>query len=144
MPETALRAPTVPRRAGKGPSSLPHVQRFAIPIILPLLNANDRAHWAAQNRLIRHWKWVTISAAARIEPVQGRVHIVATLHMPTRRSYDAGNYYPTLKACVDALVAPLRILVDDDNTHVIGPDLRAGDTDPKHPRIVIDLIEEGL
>lgn len=61
------------------------------------------------------------------------VRIVATIHLDTKPSrWDATNWLPTAKACIDGLVLHPKhggadVLTDDSNRFVIGPDMRAGD-----------------
>jgi hypothetical protein len=61
------------------------------------------------------------------------VRIVATIHLDTKPSrWDATNWLPTAKHCVDGLVWSARhggadVLTDDSNRFVLGPDMRAGD-----------------
>ena len=55
-------------------------------------------------------------------------HCVATLTWRDRRRRDAHNIMPTIKACVDGVVAA-GLLPDDDDTHLTGPDLRVAEPD---------------
>jgi hypothetical protein len=51
-----------------------------------------------------------------------------------RRRSDVGNLYPTAKAVVDGLV-DYGLIEDDDDTRLIGPDMRRGQVVAKraHP-----------
>ena len=66
--------------------------------------------------------------AQNLDPISGYpVRIEARVHLATRPSrWDATNWLPTAKACVDGLV-DAGVLTDDSNRHVVGPDMRAGD-----------------
>lgn len=95
---------------------------------LPMLNLNQRMHWAKKAQLTKHWRALasTNAMAANLPTNLGRVHIVAHVIKPTNRQYDVHNLMPTLKACVDGLVTDYGLLPDDTNQHLIGPDLRQG------------------
>jgi hypothetical protein len=84
----------------------------------------------AKAGLIRTWRAAAAWESKRQHlPAQsGLVRIVATVHLATKPSrWDATNWLPTAKACIDGLV-DARVLADDSNRHVIGPDMRAGDS----------------
>ena len=95
---------------------------------LPMLNLNQRMHWAKKAQLTKHWRRLAYvnAMAAELPTNLGRVHIVAHVTKPTNRQYDVHNLMPTLKACVDGLVTDYGLLPDDTNQHLIGPDLRQG------------------
>ena len=88
----------------------------------------------AKADLIRQWRQAAAWQAKRQHlprlPIivdGGLVRIVATVHLTTKPSrWEATNWLPTAKACVDGLV-DAGVLVDDSNRYVIGPDMRAGD-----------------
>lgn len=105
------------------------------------LNANDRQHWSKRARLTHQWRtnagWAV--RAARVPRITGKAHITAVILFPDRRRRDPGNWYPTVKACIDGLtdrwVKPVAhvdyacvlrgILPDDDAAHLDGPDIRS-------------------
>lgn len=93
-----------------------------------LMNSNQRLHHHARARLTATWRQAAGTMAMASRPVRftGRTRIVCVVHHPHNRSYDAGNYYPTAKACVDGFV-DAGMFVDDSNQWVVGPDMRAGD-----------------
>lgn len=102
------------------------------PQATPLINANHRKHYMARARETEAWRafagWRIRSA--KVPPLPGMVHITCHVHLSTARTYDAGNYYPTAKACVDA-ATDVGVLPDgDDNAHVTGPDMRQGEPWP--------------
>lgn len=116
-----------------------------IPAPAPLINANHRTHWAKKSTIVRTWRTAAkIHALANGLPHFGDqpVRITATVHTRTARSYDAANYAPTAKACVDGL-RDAGVLVEDDNAHVIGPDMRAGEKcDPPCLVLLIEAVTE--
>lgn len=98
------------------------------------LSANGRLHWAVKGqrtgwiRTLAYVRTRTDAAGATYE----RVHILATIaYPPPRRRRDVTNAMPMVKACVDGLV-DAGLLPDDDDTRVVGPDLRP-DPEPAPP-----------
>lgn len=90
------------------------------------LSANARGHWSARSRGSKAWRDATRLHARSVRvPRLQRAHIVVTFHHATARRRDAANLAPTAKAVVDGLVDAL-VLPDDDDTHLLGPDLRTG------------------
>ena len=101
---------------------------FTIPAPCEPLTANQRLHWAVKAKRTKAWRaraQVAVIQAGR--PTLDRAHVTVTVHRTDRRSYDAGNWYPTAKACLDGIVTDGHVLPDDSNTYVVGPDLRRGD-----------------
>lgn len=102
------------------------------------LNANDRIHWARRSKLTAEWRQAAYKAFVEGGlPRLNRVRIVATVVVPNALRRDAANWYPTIKACVDGITdhseringskarVELRaMLPDDDNGHVVGPEMR--------------------
>lgn len=64
-----------------------------------------------------------------------------TLVWADNRRRDPGNWYPTAKAIVDGLV-DAGILIDDDHTKVVGPDMRQRTDKTTKPHIEITLKED--
>lgn len=89
-----------------------------LPWRTPPLRANDRRSWQAQHRAFQQAlteaRWAV--RAARLSPVQTAD---VTLHYrpATRRRQDADGIAPTLKPCLDALVAE-GVLTDDSSAYV--------------------------
>ena len=102
---------------------------LTIPAPCDWLNANQRLHWAEKARRVKAWRY-----AAHIAVLSQRgprlfdvpVYITVTIHKPRAGRFDATNWAPTGKALIDGLVDS-GLLEDDDNTRVIGPDMRAGE-----------------
>lgn len=99
---------------------------LTIPAPADWINSNDRLHRMAQAKLIKTWRLAASLAARNAELPKdlARVHIIATITKPTRRKYDVGNLYPSVKPCIDGIVSDYGLLPDDDNAHLLGPDLR--------------------
>ena len=102
---------------------------LTIPAPCDWINANERLHWAEKARRTRAWR----DAAHRAVLAQwmgltftAQVRIVVTIHKPRAGRYDATNWAPTGRALIDGLVDS-GLLEDDDNTRVVGPDMRAGE-----------------
>ena len=108
---------------------------------LPMLNLNQRLHWAKKAQLTKHWRRLALTHAMAADlPLNlNRVHIIAHVVKPTNRQYDVHNLMPTLKACVDGLVTDYGLLPEDTNKHLIGPDLRQGGKG--EPAIIIEITE---
>lgn len=115
------------------------VYEVRLPAGLPLLSANGREHWrpkASATRTIRDAAHLAAKGtpsvrrallAARGGPVMERAHVLAVLHPADRRRRDPANAYPAVKAALDGVV-DAGVLVDDDSTRVVGPDMRLGPT----------------
>ena len=108
---------------------------------LPMLNLNQRYHWAKKAQLTKHWRQLALAnaMAAGLPRNLQNVHITAHVIKSTSRQYDVHNLMPTLKACVDGLV-DYGLIPDDTNKHLTGPDLRQGGKG--EPGIRITITEE--
>jgi hypothetical protein len=92
------------------------------------INVNQRLHWSERARRTREWRLRAKLAAQNAGiPRMQRAHIEAVVTFGDCGRRDVANYYPTAKACVDAVV-DVGILPDDDDMHLIGPFLRRYDT----------------
>ena len=115
-----------------------------------ILTSNQRLHWRAKaektsnirQRSLLSWR---IAGSPRME----RARCVAHLAYPNNRNRDAGNLQPTIKAAIDGIVSGPGntggcLLPDDDDAHLIGPDLRHtdGDVTPGYLTITFDFFEE--
>lgn len=103
--------------------------QFAVPgHRAQLLNANQRLHRMQTANRTRYWRQLTravldAGSHAHGGPWQGRAHVVITFSWPDRRRRDVGNLFPTCKAIVDG-IRDAGVLVEDDDDHVLGPDIR--------------------
>lgn len=115
---------------------------LSIPAPADFINVNKRYHWAAKAKLTKAWRKNTYFAALKAQLPEGleRVHIIATITRPTRRKYDVGNLADTAKACIDGLVSDYGLLPDDDNAHLLGPDMRH-DPEPGPASITLTIKE---
>lgn len=101
---------------------------IVVPKVHQWINANDRIFWAARAERTRAWREATAwQAKAAGLPCYGdrQVRITCIVHKTRAGRWDATNLAPTGKACIDGL-RDAGVLLDDDNAHVIGPDMRAG------------------
>jgi hypothetical protein len=107
---------------------------------LPLLNANRRIHHHRRADITRALREAG-EKAARDDgvPALHRAHIYGIYCPRDRRRRDVGNLYPTFKAAIDGLV-DAGVLPDDDDTHLIGPDMRLGPV-IKHGQLQLVVIE---
>ena len=73
------------------------------------------------------------------------VSVIATVHYRTAVRADPANAQPTLKALIDGCT-DAGIWVDDDSTHLIGPDPRRGcnlpGLRPGEHRVVLTITPE--
>jgi crossover junction endodeoxyribonuclease RusA len=94
------------------------------------INSNDRRHRMAQAKLTKAWREAAAEAVPPgIAQFDGPVRIVASIWKTRAGAYDAGNLYPTAKACVDGF-RDAQLLFEDSNEYVIGPDMRHGGKGP--------------
>jgi hypothetical protein len=114
-----------------------------------LVSANQRIHHHQRAKICAHWRQL---AAATVHAEYGHAdageswyptaHITLYIRFPDRRRHDIGNLYPYVaKPIIDGLV-DARLIPDDDDTHLVGPDMRR-DPDKGPHRITIH-IREGL
>lgn len=91
----------------------------------PALTSNQRLHYRAQAQLTRNWRLRTALLARHEKPIP-HAHVTYWVHATTNRRRDVGNYYPTVKACLDGIV-DAGVLDDDSDKYVVGPDPRPGE-----------------
>ncbi len=109
----------------------------------PPLTGNDRGHtrYSPFTR-IKGEAQVAIRAA-NVDPVPGAV---VTLHwlIPTKGRRDSDNLNPTLKACLDALVAE-GVLPDDSWVWVprSGNEIHGPNGEPARMWLELDVLERG-
>ena len=142
MNETEVtRGVEVPEGATEPLSAAQGVWTLTIQSELPMLNLNQRMHWAKKAQLTKHWRALTMvnAMAADLPRNLDRIHITAHVTKPTNRQYDVHNLMPTLKACVDGLV-DYGLIPDDTNKYLTGPDLRQGGKGK--PGITITITQE--
>lgn len=111
---------------------------FGIPRNL-LLTANQRMHWrkkAQRTKAIRELAAVQ-TRTFKAEPMEA-AHCLVELTWPDRRRRDAHNLMPTIKACIDGIV-DAKLLPDDSDKHLTGPDLRVLPDPFKQPDTAVYL-----
>lgn len=99
--------------------------RIEVPAPCGWLNSNMRLHRMAAAKLTAQWRAAAKTAAQGHGQLPAPVNITAYIWKARAGRYDAGNLYPTAKACVDGIV-DAGLLADDSNEYVIGPDMRHG------------------
>lgn len=106
----------------------------------PFLNSNDRDHWRVMSPIRADWRRLAAEAAAAAGVPTGlaRVHITGHVVKERAGTYDAMNFYPTAKACVDGLIDH-GMCVNDSNEYVEGPFLLPGGKGP--PALVFTIRE---
>ncbi|WP_346007439.1 hypothetical protein [Janibacter terrae] len=109
------------------------------------INANDRTHRMAVARLTKAWRNAAYWAAkdARLPVIREHVRVTASVHKLHGRQYDATNWAPTAKACVDGL-RDAGVLLDDSNKYVTGPDMRPGERATGRAYLVLNLEPTGV
>lgn len=124
---------------------------LALPVGLPLLNANQRPHHRVRAKLTKDIRAAAMTAcsedpsmraaltAAGSNAVLRRAWIFGVYHPGRGGRCDPANWYPSFKAAVDGIVEA-GVLEDDDHTRVIGPDMRLGDV-VRGGRIVLHIHE---
>ena len=94
-----------------------------------VLTSNQRLHWGERARRTRALRWrATLAYREAGKPRLEVAHCVATLTYRDQRRRDDHNIMPTLKACVDGVVAA-GLLPDDNHKHLVGPDIRVAEPD---------------
>lgn len=110
-----------------------------------LVTGNRRIHHMVRAEVCAYWRQLAHDAARQAygvadagEAWHQRVRIVLTFRFPDLRRRDVSNLYPYVaKPIVDGLV-DARLIPDDNDLHVIGPDLRR-DPDRGPHRVLIDI-----
>lgn len=97
-----------------------------------MLTANDRKNWRAASRPRAALRLIGATpitgthddGTPRWLPYMDRAHLTVYVSWPDRRRRDVANLHPTIKALIDGIVTDANRLPDDDDAHLIGPDLR--------------------
>lgn len=89
------------------------------------LTSNSKEHPQAvgrKRRALRRRSWAA-AKQAKLMAYRGPVHIMALITYRTTGRADPTNAIDTCKPIIDGLV-DAGVLVDDDSSHVLGPDMR--------------------
>ena len=107
----------------------------------PLLNANQRMHWAQKATITRQVRGAgeLMMRDANI-PALGRVEIGLDWYVKDRRRRDPDNLFPTYKALADALV-DAEIVPDDTPEYVTRLMPRIVSDPYTEPRIILTVKE---
>lgn len=112
-----------------------------------LVSGNKNIHFQVRAKVRAHWR-IRARDLALAEYGHAdvgcywhqRARIVLTVRYPTRHRRDVGNLYEYVaKPVVDGLV-DAHLLPDDDDTHLVGPDLRRHPDRGPH-QITITIID---
>lgn len=126
MIEARIDAPRVNRLVktdgGKAFKKLPNGKR-APAVQRPVwLTANQRLAHQQRAKHTDLWRSAAATSANHLPTgMTGKWFVVAEIHLPHARSYDATNYAPTTKACLDGIVSDHGFLPDDNNDYIVGP-----------------------
>lgn len=105
-----------------------------------VVSANQRVHWATRYQTQQFWRGFALllfKNKMRFE----RARVTVTFRWPDRRRRDVHNYVPlVVKPIIDGLV-DAKVLPDDDDRHLVGPDLRV-EADPGPFRVLVRVEEE--
>lgn len=116
-----------------------------------IISANKKLHHQQAGKVRRYWRALAHAAAldAYGYADEGcswhqRARITIWVRWPDRRRHDVGNLYSYVaKPIVDGLV-DARLLPDDDDLHLVGPDLRRDlDRGPHQLSIYVTDLDEG-
>jgi hypothetical protein len=115
-----------------------------------LVSGNRRIHHMVRAQVCGYWRKLAHDAAVAAYGTADtgcswhqRARIVITVRFPDLRRRDVSNLYPYVaKPLVDGLV-DARVLPDDDDLHLVGPDLRR-DPDRGPHRITIDIQDQAV
>lgn len=118
----------------------PHRWTVELPPGLPLLNANGRMHWRIRHERTKAIRTAAWAAARQANvPRLERAQVICEYRPPDRRRRDVHNLFGSAKAAVDGLV-DARVLPDDSDEHLVGPDMRIGGVTPKG-QLVLHITE---
>jgi hypothetical protein len=97
---------------------------LTIPAPCEPINSNHRLHPHVKAKRTAAWRArAQVAAIQAGKPRMKHAHVRAFMAITTARAFDAGNWYPTAKACLDGIVSA-GCLPDDSNAFVVGPDMR--------------------
>ena len=89
------------------------------------ISANERTHWAVKAAKTKVWRQ-RFAVAARGLPRMNRVHILVEIRNANKRTRDAHNLAPTVKAAIDGIV-DAGAIPDDSDDIITGVEFRNGE-----------------
>jgi len=103
-------------------STAPEVQTLEIPKLADWLNANEKPHWAKQNKRAQAWRHGAhiLARHAKLPKDLQRARVDVYVWKASRRRYDPHNLMPTMKPVIDGLV-DYGLLPDDSHEYLEGP-----------------------
>lgn len=102
------------------------------------LNANQKPHWAKQNKLAQAWRHGAHIYARQQKAPKGlqRARVDVYVWKSSRRRYDPHNLMPTMKPVIDGLV-DYGLLPDDSHEFLEGPFPHHGGYGPEKLVVVV-------
>ena len=89
-----------------------------------VVTSNRRVHWSRRYQVQHYHRGMAYVMFRRPPFTFDRARITVTFAFPTRRKRDVANLYDlVVKPIVDGVV-DAGLLPDDNDTHLIGPDIR--------------------
>lgn len=90
------------------------------------LTSNQRLNRYVAAARIKQWRARAHVAAIQAgRPKLDHAHVTVVISHTMNRRRDSLNWWPTAKAVIDGIVES-GVLTDDDDKHLVGPDLRPG------------------
>lgn len=117
--------------APTAPATVAHV---LVDLRAEALTANRRVHWTVRQSRSRLLRRKGLYAAHGLPRLQ-RARLTVEVTWPDGRRRDVDNLRPTIKPIVDGMV-DAGVLPDDDDTHLVGPDLRVSPNRTGRPGLV--------
>ncbi|GHE33208.1 hypothetical protein GCM10017673_40170 [Streptosporangium violaceochromogenes] len=123
---TATQTPAAAAPPHQGPAAGARSWTITLTAGTDLLNSNQRLHHRPKSVLTKALRKAGKEAAEKAAvPALTRAHMFGIYCPPDRRRRDPANLYPSFKALIDGVV-DAGVLPDDDDRHLVGPDMRLG------------------
>jgi Holliday junction resolvase RusA-like endonuclease len=88
----------------------------------PLLNLNDRHHWATDRNAARAWRstasWAALQLPKSFRPCPGKIRVDVVLPVKRMQRRDGHNFFKTVKPIIDGLV-DANVVADDDTSRLL-------------------------
>ena len=109
-----------------------------------VVSSNRRLHWSHRHQVQQYHRGMATIMFRRPPFTFDRARITVTFAFPTRRKRDVANLYDlVVKPTVDGLV-DAGLLPDDDDTHLVGPDIRRSPEPSPRGKVRITVRVEDL